>query len=85
MKQLKTYLVQERSPSTQYDGVMVDALTPTEAAEQHAIDLVQRMGVKVAPDQLWVRLARKGSKWAMYRIENGKATRAKSLRVGGEA
>lgn len=83
MKQLRTYFVQARSPATKYDAAMVTAHTPTEAAESHAVDLVQRLGVKVAPDLLWVRLAHKGSKWTLYRIENGRAKRALSLRVGG--
>jgi hypothetical protein len=32
--------------------------------------------------EVWVRLVGNGNKWVLYRLVNGKARRAKSLRVG---
>jgi len=36
----------------------------------------------VFANQVWVRLDSPGSKWVLFRLVDGKATRAKSLDVG---
>lgn len=80
---MKTYMVETHYSGQPGRRAMVDARTPTEAAETHARELAKSQKW-YNPELVWVRLARKGSKWVLYHVwPDGQATRAKSLPVEG--